>query len=273
MSKIQAERAPRVAPTSQASLLRRVLASREGLMVISVLVVLTAWELYGRTRPLFTSYPTQILAAAPKIFLPSILPALQSTMLGYTVGLVISIPVAIAIGVAMGRNRLIDLILGPYVNALYVTPRIALIPLLVLWFGLDFKLRVAIVVLSAVFPMIVNTYAGMKEVDKSLVDVGRVFTANRSQRLRTIVLPGSLPYIFTGLRLGVARALGGVIVAEMTASISGIGRLLGNYGRFFRVAELFVTIITIGILGLALTMGLAFIQRRFAPWTAAARAK
>jgi NitT/TauT family transport system permease protein len=242
-------------------------------MVLSILVVLAAWEAYGRSHPLFTSYPTEILAAAPRIFLPSLVPALGSTLTGYSVGLLLAIPAAIAIGVAMGRNRLVDLILGPYVNALYVTPRIALIPLLVLWFGLDFRLRVAIVFLSAVFPIIVNTYAGMKEVDQALLDVGRVFTANRSQRLRTIVLPGSLPYIFTGLRLGVARALGGVIVAEMTASISGIGRLLGNYGRFFKVGELFVTIITIGILGLVLTMGLAFIQRRFAPWTAAARAR
>jgi ABC-type nitrate/sulfonate/bicarbonate transport system permease component len=242
-------------------------------MLTSVLVVLTAWELYGRTRPLFTSYPTAIAQAAPTIFLPSIVPALGSTMLGFSVGLAIAVPLGIAIGVAMGRNRLVELVLSPYVSALYVTPRIALIPLLVLWFGLDFKLRVAIVALSAVFPIIVNTYAGMKEVDQALLDVGRVFMANGSQRLRTIVLPGSLPYIFTGLRLGVARALGGVIVAELSSSISGIGRLLGNYGRFFKVPELFFTIIVIGVVGLLLTMGLAYIQRRFAPWTAGVRTR
>lgn len=245
------------------------LRSRYVLAAASLSVVLVVWELFGRTQPLFTSYPTAILQGAIRELFPAILPGFASTLEGYGVGLAISVPIAITIGVAMGRNRLIDTLLAPYVNALYVTPRIALIPLLVLWFGLAFELRVAIVVLSSVFPMIINTYAGMHEVDEGLLDVGRVFMASGQQRLRTIVLPASLPYVFAGLRLGVARALGGIIVAEMTASITGIGRLLLDYGRYFKTDTLFVTIIAIGILGILLNSGLNFTQRLAAPWSRA----
>jgi ABC-type nitrate/sulfonate/bicarbonate transport system permease component len=243
------------------------------LALASLAVVLVLWQIFGPSQPLFASYPTAIAAAAVKIVFSEILPAWGSTLLGFGVGLAIAIPIAIALGVTMGRSRLIDTILSPYVNALYVTPRIALIPLLVLWFGLDFQLRVSIVVLSAIFPIIINTYIGMKQVDRNLLDVGRAFTASRQQRLRTIVLPGSLPFIFAGLRIGTARALGGIIVAEMTASITGIGRRLTNYGTFFEIDRLFVAIVSIGIFGLLLARSLAWIQRRTAPWTQAARAR
>lgn len=243
-----------------------VLRTRAGTAVVSLAVVIAVWEAYGRSNPLFSSYPTAIAAAAAAIVVPDILPALAVTMTGFAVGFAIALPAGVLLGIAMGLSRFIDLVLGPYVNALYVTPRIALIPLLVLWFGLDFYLRVAIVTLSAIFPIIVTTYAGMHEVDQDLLDVGRAFTATAAQRLRTIVLPGSLPYIFTGVRNGLAHALGGIIVAEMSASITGIGRLLTDYGTFFKTDRLFVAVIAIGIVGLVLTSGLASLQDRAAPW-------
>jgi ABC-type nitrate/sulfonate/bicarbonate transport system permease component len=253
--------------------LRRVLRSRQFAAVVSLTVVLGAWQLYGPSQPLFASYPQEILQAAANVLLPDILPSWTSTLWGFIVGLVISMPIAIVIGVAMGRSRLVDIILGPYVNALYVTPRIALIPVLVLWFGLDFSLRLSIVVLSAVFPMIINTYTGMKHVDRNLLDVGRAFTANARQRMFTIVLPGSLPYIFAGLRIGTARALGGVIVAEMTASFSGIGRRLMNYGTFYEIDKMFVAIVSIGVFGLLLARSVAWAQGRVAPWTHGVRTR
>lgn len=264
-------RAPAAGARRPAPSLRRAIHLQHILAAGSLAVVLVLWQLFGPIQPLFASYPTAIATAAVKIVVTEILPAWASTLLGFGAGLIISIPLAIALGVAMGRSRLIDTILAPYVNALYVTPRIALIPLLVLWFGLDFTLRVSIVVLSAVFPIIINTYIGMKQVDRNLLDVGRAFTASRRQRLLTIVLPGSVPFIFAGLRIGTARALGGIIVAEMTASITGIGRRLTNYGTFFETDRLFVAIISIGIFGLLLAWSLAWIQRRAAPWTQAAR--
>jgi NitT/TauT family transport system permease protein len=150
--------------------------------------------------------------------------------------------------------------------AIYSTPRITLIPLLVLWLGIDLKLRVAIVALSAVFPIIINMYAGVREVDKELVDVGRAFTASRRQELWTIVIPGSLPFLFTGLRIGLARALGGVVTAELTAAVVGIGRLLLDSARFLRLDEMFVPLIVLGLMSIGLTALLAYIQRVTMPW-------
>lgn len=239
--------------------------------VVSLLALLVPWQIFGPSQPLFASYPSAIVGAFASVTVSQILPAWSSTLLGFAVGLLIAIPIAVIIGIAMGRSRLVDTILAPYVNALYVTPRIALIPLLVLWFGLDFSLRLSIVILSAIFPMIINTYAGMKQVDRNLLDVGRAFTANNRQRLQTIVLPGSLPFIFAGLRISTARALGGVIVAEMTASFSGIGRRLIDYGTFFEIDRMFVAIISIGIFGLLLARGVVWLQGRVAPWTQAVR--
>jgi NitT/TauT family transport system permease protein len=239
----------------------------------SVLAVLVVWQVLGPAQPLFASYPTAIAAAAWEIVPSDIIPAWQPTLVGFGLGLAISIPLAIITGVAMGRIKLVDTILSPYVNALYVTPRIALIPVLVLWFGLDFSLRLAIVVLSSVFPMIVNTYTGMKHVDRDLLDVGRVFTADARQRLFTIILPGSLPYIFAGLRIGTARALGGVIVAETTVGISGVGRRLVTYGAFFKTDKLFVTVISVGVVGLLIAGAVAWVQRHLASWTQAVRTR
>lgn len=252
---------------------RLALGRREGIALLSLAVVLTAWEVLGRRQPLFASFPSEIAVAATRVLFRDIVPAFGSTLLGYASGLAIAIPLAVVIGISMGRVRLVDVILAPYVNALYVTPRIALIPLLVLWFGLDFKLRVAIVVLSAVFPMIVNTYAGTRNVDQALLEVGRVFVASGKQRLLTIILPSSLPYLFTGLRLGLSRALGGVIVAEMSASLTGIGRKLVDYGTFFLIDQLFVGIIAVGIFGLLMTAALRLFQRWAAPWTELGRAR
>jgi NitT/TauT family transport system permease protein len=261
-------------PRTSADRHRRLgLGRRERIAMLSLAVVLVVWEILGRRQPLFASYPTEIAVATTRVLFRDVVPAFGSTIVGYAAGLAISIPFAIVIGFGMGRVKLVDIILSPYVNALYVTPRIALIPLLVLWFGLDFKLRLAIVVLSAIFPMIVNVYAGTRNVDRALLEVARMFVASGRQRLLTIVLPSSLPYVFTGLRLGIARALGGVIVAEMTASITGIGRKLLDYGKFFLVDQLFVGIICIGIFGLLMTAGLRWVQRRTAPWTETASAR
>jgi ABC-type nitrate/sulfonate/bicarbonate transport system permease component len=262
------------APRAEPSVVGRVVGAiglRHVLSIGSIVVIVVLWQAFGPAQPLFASYPSAILGAALKVTVPELVPAWGTTLMGFAVGLLIAIPIALAIGVAMGRSRLIDTILGPYVSALYVTPRIALIPLLVLWFGLEFQLRVAIVILSAIFPMIINTYTGIRQVDRNLLDVGRAFTANGSQRLRTIVVPGALPYIFAGLRIGTARALGGIITAEMTASFAGIGRRLVNYGTFYEIDKMFVAIISIGIFGLLLARSLVFLQRRGAPWTHAVR--
>lgn len=236
------------------------------LRLLSLLVVGAIWEAWGRANPFFASYPSAIVLAYGRVFLPVVAPAFVTTVTALFVGLAIAIPIGIVIGFSMGLTRLLDVMLTPYVNAIYATPRIALIPVLVLWLGIDFNLRITIVALGAVFPMIVNTYAGTKAVDPEFLDTGRAFMASRAQILRTVVLPSALPYIFAGVRIGISRGVSGVIVAEMTSALTGIGRMLVVYGKYLQVAELFVGIMTLGILSLLLMGGLARVQWRVMPW-------
>lgn len=245
----------------------RVTASRDApLRVLSLLVVGSVWEAWGRANPLFASYPTAIIGAFGQVFLPAVIPALVTTTIALGVGLATAIPLGMVIGFAMGRSRLLDVILTPYVNAIYATPRISLIPILVLWLGIDFNLRVTIVALGAIFPVIVNTYAGSKAVDPDLLDAGRAFMADRFQVLRTIVVPSALPYLFAGIRVGFSRGISGVIVAEMTSALTGIGQLLIAYGKYLLIDQLFVAIMALGFFSL-LCMGLlARTQRRLMPW-------
>lgn len=244
----------------------RILRSPWSLRIVSLVIVLAAWEAYGRSNRLFVSYPSAVAAAFIDRFIPEILPAFASTARAFAVGFLISGPIGIAIGMAMGRSRVVDTALSPYVNALYVTPRVTLIPLLVIWLGVGFTMQVVIIVLSSIFPVIVTVYAGARVMDRDLVDVGRAFAANRLQIFRTIVVPGTLPYIFTGVRLGMARALGGVISAEMTVAITGVGRLLIAKAQFFKMDELLAPLILLGLISIALTRILIALQGRLTPW-------
>ena len=247
---------------------RSLTQSPAALRIGSLLGVLLIWETLGRLNPRVASFPSEIGAAFIQLGFveDALIPAFATTLQGLVVGFVIAAVLGIVIGFAMGRIRLVDLILDPYVSALYATPRIALVPLLVLWVGIDFELRVTIVVLSAIFPIIINTYIGAKSVDRELLDAGRAFAAGQWQLLRTVVVPASLPYLFAGLRIGSARALVGIIVAEMAAAVTGTGQLIIQYGRFFETDKLFVPVIILGLFSILLAEVVYFIQRRATPW-------
>jgi len=255
------------------ALAARFVSRQNGLRLLSLTVVFSVWELWGTANPFFASHPSAILEAATRIFFPEVLPAFITTLTALAVGMIIAVPIGMAFGFAMGRIRLLDVALTPYVNAIYATPRIALIPILVLWLGIDFWLRVTIVGLGAVFPVIVNTYAGTKHVDRELLDTGRAFMADSRQALRTIVLPATAPFVFAGIRIGLGRGVSGVIVAEMTAALTGIGRILISHAKYLQIAELFVGIMLLGLFSLVLMNGLARAQRHLTPWDERERAR
>jgi ABC-type nitrate/sulfonate/bicarbonate transport system permease component len=265
-----AREAPR--PFGQA-LAHRYLTRANGLRLLSLVVVFGIWEAWGRANEYFASYPTAIWGAATENFFPVVLPAFVVTLTAMFVGMLIAIPIGMAIGFAMGRIRLFDVALTPYMYAIYATPRIALIPILVLWLGIDFNLRITIVALGAVFPVIINTYVGTKNADPELLDVGRVFTASNWQVLRSIIIPSAAPFVFAGVRIGIGRAVSGVIVAEMTSALTGIGRLLISYAKYLQIAELFVGVMALGLFSLVLYSGLARLQRRLTPWADTERAR
>lgn len=239
------------------------------LQVGSIIPVLLIWQILGTGNPRILSFPSEIVRSAYDLIIVEnrLVPALRVTLWGLAIGFTISVVGGIAMGFAMGRSRLIEIILRPYVTALYATPRIALVPLLVLWTGIDLKLRVVVVVLSAIFPIAINVYNGARNVDEHYLETASAFAGTQRQILRTVVVPASLPYVFAGLRVGVVRALIGVIVAEMTASVTGTGRLIITLGNFFQTGRLLVPIIALGVLGLILTRGMLGIQRLLAPWS------
>jgi len=233
-----------------------------------LVIVLSVWELAGRGNPRVLSYPSQIATSAWELIVVEnkVLPALLATVEGLAYGFVIAAVLGIVVGFAMGRIRLVELVLYPYAIALYATPRIALVPLLVLWFGIDLELRVVVVVLSAVFPIMINTYNGARQVDPAYLDAAAAFAATPWQTLRTVVMPASVPYVFAGLRVGMVRALVGVVVAEMTASVVGTGRLIIELGAFFQTGRLLVPVMVLGVLGVVLSVGMAKAQTLAAPW-------
>jgi NitT/TauT family transport system permease protein len=237
------------------------------LRTLSVLVVLALWELVGR-HTFSLSYPSAIARAGWHTMRPDVLPAFKDTLASFWLGYAICVVVGIPVGLAMARSRLVEVALWPYVSALYATPRLALIPVLILWMGITFEMRVAVVVISGVFPIILNTYLGGKEVDRDLIDAGVAFAAGRLRILWTVVIPGSLHFIFAGLRIALGRALIGTIVAEIETSVVGVGNLISKDAEILAMDRMFVPIILLGFFSLGCSTLLKLAERwTTMPWT------
>jgi ABC-type nitrate/sulfonate/bicarbonate transport system permease component len=262
--------------TRRVSFWQEVRAGQRGTMVrvLSLALTLIIWEWYGRgVDPVFMSYPTAILEAVPAMIASGELPrALLSSLTGLAVGLALSIVFGTLIGLLMGRYRLVDQILDLQINALYATPNVALIPLLILWFGLGLLSKIVIIFLAGFFPIIVNTYAGVRNVSRGLVEVALAEGGNEAQIFTKIVIPASLPFITTGVRLAMGRAVVAMVVAELFTALSGLGGAIMNYGNAFKTDKLFVVIIVLALLGVSLTESVRWLERRLAPWKETERA-
>ena len=240
----------------------------------SVVVVLFLWEIFGRqVNPLFLSYPSAIARAFIQLlgageFQRQALGSLQVFVIGLSVALVLGI----ALGLLMGRYRLAEYLLDPYVYALDATPRVAMIPLLLLWFGLGTSSKIAIVFLSGLFPVLMNTFSGVRTVSANLVDVGRAYGAKEGKIFTKIILPAALPFVMAGIRLAVGRALIGIITAEMFMAVSGMGALLIRYSSALAMDKFFVPVIFLALLGVFLSSTVEKLQKRLAPWKETERA-
>ena len=238
--------------------------------LVTTIVLLCLWELavyFGWANPLFTSSPIRIAIAGYAMFSDgSIFRHLGISGLELLVGYSLAIVVAIPLGILLGWYRRLDAAFDPVISALYATPRIALVPLIVIWFGIGLGSKFAIIFLSAVFPILINTIAGVRTVDRDFVKVGRSFGANDSQMFLTVVLPAAVPFLLTGLRLGVGHALIGIVVGELYAAQAGIGFLIAQAGATFQTDKLMVGIIIIAAAGVILTNLLRLIERRFDRW-------
>jgi NitT/TauT family transport system permease protein len=237
---------------------------------ISMVAFLAFWELsvsLGWVNPLFTSSPSRIVDAAIEMFADgSIFTDLAVSGHEFVVGYGLAILIGVPLGILMGWYSRVDAVLDPFVTALYATPRIALLPLVMIWFGIGIASKIAIVFLGSIFPILVSTITGVRTMNADFVKVARSFGSNDWQLFLTVALPSSVPMLLTGLRLGLAHALVGIVVGEMYGATNGIGYLIAVAGARFQTDKVMVGIIIIASLGIALTQLLRLIERRFERW-------
>jgi len=236
--------------------------------IASLVITLAAWEILGReANPILMSYPSAIAIALVDLLgsgklVEALVVSGQSFVLGYLIAAAVGIP----LGLLMGRYRYVEATLDLYVNALYATPLIALIPLFVLWFGLGFTVKVAVVAIMTVFPILISTWTGVQNASRQLIELGRAFCADERMIVTKIIVPATIPYIVTGLRLGIGRAVIGMVMAEFFTSISGLGGIIINSANNFQTARMFVPIVVLMVLAIGLSALLRIAERRFAPW-------
>jgi len=234
----------------------------------SMVAVIGAWEFVGRrTSPLFLSYPTAVVQAGAKMIASGELPgAMVSSLQTLVIGFLAASLLGVVLGLLIGRYRVVDAATDWLVNALYATPLVALMPLAILWLGLGDVTKLFIVTIVAVFPVLINTAAGVRNVPQALIDVSTAFAANERQVFLKIILPSAVPYMMTGLRLGIGRAIIGMVVAEFFTAITGLGALIVKYGNRYDTASMFVPILTLMLLGILLTSLVRRAEEHFAPW-------
>jgi ABC-type nitrate/sulfonate/bicarbonate transport system permease component len=235
--------------------------------VLSVLVVLGLWQLIGSHYQYSMSSPSAIVDGARSSLFSEVFPAFGQTLLSFALGFAISVVVGVPVGIVMARVRFIRTAIEPYVLMLYSMPMLALIPVLIIVFGISFELRVTGVVLFGIFAIIVNTFTGASRVDPAYEDVGRAFVASPWKRLTSIIFPGSLRYIFAGVRIGFGHGMIGAVVIEIEASAVGMGNLLTQYIQALQLGKFFVVVIVLGIFSIICTLLLRAAERwATEPW-------
>lgn len=236
--------------------------------LLSVVIVVAIWETFGReVNPIFASYPSAIFASAVEMLASGLLiTAFFQSMQALIVGYILSAIAGIPLGLLLGRYRWAEQGLGIYVTAGYAAPLVALIPLFMLWFGLGFTVKVAIVFSLALFPITINTWAGVKAVPRTLIEVGTAFVASDAAIMWKIIVPATLPYIMTGLRLAVGRAIIAMVIAEFFTSITGLGGIILKAGDNFDTARMFVPVILLMALGIGGTSLVHWFEAKVAPW-------
>jgi ABC-type nitrate/sulfonate/bicarbonate transport system permease component len=244
---------------------------RKILGTIAVAIFLTVWELVGNTlqliNPMFMSAPSLVLKAAIQLFASGeIWNDLYVSGVEFAWGYVLSIIVAIPFGIAIGWYKRFAYVCDPFVNAMNATPRVALLPLVIIWLGIGILSKVGIIFLGAVFPLLINTRDGVKTTPANLLTAARSFGASEWQIFRSVVLPSTVPFILTGLRLAVGRALIGVMVGELYAATAGIGFMITVAGATFQTDKVFVGVLIFAITGMIMTDVIDRYEHRFDKW-------
>jgi len=239
----------------------------------TIVIFVVAWSIIANARHDLSQFagPAQTVNALENILTNSalrsqVLASLETTMFSIVAGYLLAIVVGIPIGVLMGRYVVADLFLDPWVNAWYSIPAVAFVPLVMNWTGLDYAGSVVIAFLIAVFSIILNVYSGIKNANRSLVETAMSYRANQFQVMYKVLLPASLPRIMVGLRLGLSRAIEGVIIAEMFFAAVGLGGLIDYSADHLQSATSDALILFLAAISLVLTAILSIVDRRLVAW-------
>ncbi|HKC26393.1 MAG TPA: ABC transporter permease [Jatrophihabitans sp.] len=235
----------------------------------SLVVFISIWQLVGgRVDPLLFATPSSVVRALWHMIDSGVLgPAFVTSMEDLAVGYALAVAVGIMVGLLVGRSQVVERVLNPYINFFQATPLIALVPLVVIWFGIGFEARIVVVFMLAVWSILISTAAGVKQTPSSLKEVGRVYKYNWLQSITRIELPNAVPSIFAGLRIALGKALIGMVIAQMEITTTGLGGLVVNYGNAFKTAYLLGAIFTASLVGVVAAVILELIRKWIFPWT------
>lgn len=239
-----------------------------------IVVFLLLWEAVphaislSRGMDLFFTTPSRISVTLYQLFTTGdIWPAFRFSATVFAVGLLLSIVVALPVGVIIGRSETLNAMLDPFVTAFNATPRLVFLPIILVWFGIGLYSVVLVVFIGAVFPLLINTYAGVRNADKLLINVVRSFGANEWQVNKLVVLPNSVPFIIAGLRLAIGRAILGVVVAEFFGgSVEGIGVMMNEAASNFKVDIVFAGLIIFTVMSLVMVGLVRILENRLSRW-------
>lgn len=259
------------AQNKKSGALRRFIQKYESsfLATSAALAFLLLWELLpdlGLINPFFTSSPSRILTASQWLFAHGFWKDILVSLEEFSAGIGLAILLSLPIGLMLGWYRRLNAMFEPFITMLNATPRVALIPIIILWLGIGIESKIAAVFLGAFFPLVVNVMAGVKTVDETLLKCARSFGANDQQVFSTLVLPTSVPFIVAGMRLALGRGLVGVVVGEMLASTAGIGHMMTLASSTFQMDKMFVGLILLAGFGYLLTEFLKRLERKYESW-------
>jgi NitT/TauT family transport system permease protein len=244
-------------------------ASKRVWEIGSIVGGLLIWELAARfliKSNLFLPPPTKIAAAMIKLAGTRLPYDIGLSGLEFVIGYALAVVVGIFIGLVMATFSRAKFALDPWVSGLYATPTIALAPLFILLLGIGIWSKVAVVFILVIFPVVLNTEAGIRTTSKQLVETVRSFGANRGQIFWKVSLPSALPFIFAGLKIGIGRGLIGVVVAELFGSRAGLGQLITQSAETFNMPNLFAAVIVLAVAGIAMTAAFGRVERRIVHW-------
>ena len=239
--------------------------------IFSIFIFIILWQLIGQLKiidPLFIGSPVQIAKEIIDFFISGeIYPHLLASFQAFVIGLILAILIGVTGGLAVGLKDNLYNFISPYLFALHSTPKIALMPLIIIWFGIGFKAKITLIFLMSVIPIIVSTVDSAKTIDSSLIKMAHSFKASNSFVIKTIIFYGSLPYIISGIRIAVGRAFIGLVVAEFFGLGIGLGYLISFYGATFQTNRLMAIIVLIVIFNfLIVNVIIYFIEKKVIKW-------